>query len=284
MLRWRLLLGTVIVVGLVGAGWLDHLTEVRWPAVPKGVWLLPIGLLFALGGTRELLQMAAAAGVRPVGWAVYCGNVILVLAGWLAPESPWVQVALAAGVVLTLAAEMLRYRGPGGVTASLATSVFALVYVGLMLSFAVQLRMICGVVGLASLLIVVKMGDTGAYTVGRLIGRHRMAPVLSPGKTVEGAIGGLVFGCLGSWVTFAWLLPLMGGDRPEPWRWILFGLVVSVAGMLGDLGESLLKRDAGCKDSGRWLPGLGGVLDLLDSVLLGAPVAWACWAVGLVGG
>jgi phosphatidate cytidylyltransferase len=65
---------------------------------------------------------------------------------------------------------------------------------------------------------------------------------------------------------------------------MLFGLCVAVAGILGDLAESLIKRDVGRKDSSRWLPGLGGVLDLLDSILLAAPVAWFCWAVGLVGG
>jgi phosphatidate cytidylyltransferase len=295
MLRWRLLVGTLVVAILVGAAWVDHLTEVRCPRIPIGIWLLPVGILFAVGASRELLQLAASAGLRPVSCAVYCGNVLLVLAGWLSPigsgggqtaavaaRTPWVLLALAVGVTLALLGEMLRYRRPGGVTVNLAVAVFALVYVGLMLSLAVQLRMVWGLAGLASLLIVVKMGDTGAYTVGRLMGRHRMAPVLSPGKTIEGAIGGLVFNCVGSWATFTWLVA--AAARPEPWRWILFGLLVGIAGLLGDLAESLLKRDVGWKDSGRWLPGLGGVLDVLDSVLLAAPVAWACWAMGLVGG
>jgi phosphatidate cytidylyltransferase len=154
-----------------------------------------------------------------------------------------------------------------------------------MLSFVVQLRMEWGIGALASLVIVVKMGDTGAYMLGRLFGRHKMAPRISPAKTIEGAIGALVFSCVGSWATFTWLVPLLepAGSPTRPWWiWILFGLLVGTAGMVGDLAESLLKRDAGCKDSSTWLPGLGGVLDMLDSILLAAPVAWLCWASGLV--
>ena len=285
---------------LVGLAWLDHLADVPGAALPKGIWLLPVAIFFAVTASREVLHLAAAGGMRPVPWAVYGGNVLLVLSGWLPPlgcggaetaplaaQAAWPLLALVVGVMLTVASEMRRYERPGGVTVNLAAAVFALVYVGLMLSFAVGLRMACGVAALASLVIVVKMADTGAYTVGRLIGRRRMAPVISPGKTIEGAIGALAFACLGSWVTFNWLVPLMapGTVKPEPWwRWMLFALLVSTAGMLGDLAESLVKRDVGRKDSSRWLPGLGGVLDLLDSILLAAPVAWFCWAVGLVGG
>ena len=129
------------------------------------------------------------------------------------------------------------------------------------------------------------MGDTGAYTVGRLIGRHKMAPSISPGKTVEGALGAFLFACLGSWLTFRWIVPFLPeGAGPGPWYgWLLFGVLVGGAGMLGDLAESLLKRDVGVKDSSTWMPGFGGVLDILDSLLLSAPVAWFCWAFGLVG-
>ena len=130
------------------------------------------------------------------------------------------------------------------------------------------------------------MGDTGAYTVGRLIGRHKMAPRISPGKTMEGAIGALVFACVGSWAAFRWIVPLAIRDsvtHAALWGWLAFGLLVGTAGMMGDLAESFLKRDVGVKDSSTWMPGFGGVLDILDSLLLSAPVAWFCWALGLVG-
>lgn len=299
MLRWRLLLGILIVAALVGLAWLDHLAEVQDPAAVPGVFLLPVAVLFAVTATGEVLRLAGGGGISPVPWAIYCGNLLLVASNWVPvvyrqdPETTphfvpgaWPLFALAVGLSLVFVAETRRYERPGGVTASIGAAVFALVYVGVMLSFAVQLRLAWGVGALASLVIVVKTADSGAFVVGRLIGRHRMAPVLSPGKTIEGAIGGLASACLASWVTFAWLMPLMapGAATPQPWRWTLFALLVSTAGVLGDLAESLVKRDVGRKDSSSWLPGLGGVLDMLDSILVAAPVAWFCWAVGLVGG
>ena len=194
-----------------------------------------------------------------------------------------ILLALGAAMLMALLGQMGRYRKPGSVTVNLGGAALAFLYVGLLLSFAVQLRLAFGIAALASLVIVVKMCDTGAYTVGRLIGRHKMAPLLSPGKTWEGAAGGLVFACLGSWATFAWLVP----EAAKPgtaWGWLPFGLLVGTAGMVGDLAESMLKRDAGQKDSSHWMPGFGGVLDILDSILLGAPVAYALWVLGLVGG
>jgi phosphatidate cytidylyltransferase len=182
--------------------------------------------------------------------------------------------------------EMARYEKPGGVTVNIAAAVFAVVYVGLMLGFIVQLRMVWGIGALASLLIVVKFGDTGAFAVGRLFGRHKMAPKLSPGKTIEGALGGVLFSCASSWAVFYWLIPALSSASPQVgtwWRCVLFALLVCFAGMAGDLAESLIKRDAQRKDSSTWMPGLGGILDILDSTLLAGPVAYACWATGLVG-
>jgi phosphatidate cytidylyltransferase len=193
-------------------------------------------------------------------------------------------------VLLFLFGEMARYRKPGGNLANIAAGLFALVYVGFMLSFAVKLRIYWGIGAMAAWIVVVKMGDIGAYTVGRLIGRHKMAPLISPGKTIEGAFGALAFSCLGSWFAFQYLVPLNWLGIRQPivgyfpwWGWIAFGLLVGMAGMLGDLAESLLKRDVGVKDSSTWMPGFGGVLDILDSLLLSAPVAWFCWATGIVG-
>ncbi len=291
MLRWRLLLGTLVIGSMAGLCWLDHRSSVA------GIWLLPVAAFFALGGSQEILSMARCGGSRPIEWAVYGGNLLLLLSNWVptaccrcavAPIA-WPFLALAVGVTAVLIGEMRRYERPGRVAADAAAAVFSLAYVGVLLSFTIQLRVDDSwgsVAALASLIIVVKMGDTGAYTVGRLIGRHKMAPVLSPGKTIEGAFGALLFACLGSWVTFRWIVPpsIGGVASGSPWwGWIAFGLLVGTAGLLGDLAESMIKRDAGCKDSSSWLPGFGGVLDMLDSVLLAAPVAWICWALGLVG-
>jgi phosphatidate cytidylyltransferase len=292
MLRWRLLLGTLIIAALVGLSWLDHYAAVQ------GVWLLPVAVCLVLMGGGEVLSLAAADGMLPVAWTVHCGNLLLLVAAWLplafdcgarpageAAASSWPSVALAIGVLLVFAAEMYRYKQPGGTLRNLATAVFALVYVGLMFALVIQVRMLWGIGAMASLVIPVKMGDTGAYTVGRLAGRHPMAPRISPKKTVEGAVGHLLFAALASWATFAWLVPLTAQENSQPgagWRWILYGLLLGGAGMAGDLAESLLKRDVGCKDSSTWLPGFGGVLDMVDSILLAAPIAWFCWAWGVV--
>lgn len=293
MLVWRLVLGVLLVAIVVGLCWLDHAAPV------PGIWLLPAAVLLTVMAGGEVLQLIRAAGLQPSEWPVCVGNVLLVGSGWATwalgqgergagPDGAacWTLLTFVAAVLLVLVAEIRRYEGPGGVTANVAAAVLALVYVGLMFSFVVQLRMAWGIAGLASLLIVVKMSDTGAYTVGRLWGRHKLAPTLSPGKTVEGALGGLAFACLGAWATFGWLVPSLAEQSSGPapwWGWISFALLLNIAGLLGDLAESLIKRDAGRKDSSSWVPGFGGVVDLLDSVLLAAPVAWACWAAGLVG-
>jgi phosphatidate cytidylyltransferase len=254
--------------------------------------LLPVTIAVTLAATQELLGMLAAANLRPARWIVYLGNLWLVLSPWatrpLDSSSQLVineaAFVIAATMFAVFIAGLCRFQKPGGSLGNLAGAAFALFYAGLMLRFAVYLRFF-SIGAFASWIIVTKMCDTGAYTVGRLIGRHKMAPLISPGKTIEGAAGGLAFACLGAWASFRWLIPIIAplSDRPAWWGWLVFGLLVGGAGMIGDLVESLLKRDVGRKDSSDWLPGFGGVLDIVDSLLLSAPVAWFCWTIGIVG-
>ncbi len=311
MLRWRLLVGFLLAVALVGLCVLDHFAEVRG-AVP-GLWLAPVLVFFGGLATREVLDLTAAAGMRPQAWVVYLGNLAILASPWVSVivsadgggrtgdwqdrvflaatlSGDWTVLALATALMLVFLGEMSRYEKPGGVTANLGGAFFAFLYVGLLLNFAVRLRLIWGVGAFATLVIVVKVGDTGAYAVGRLLGRHKMAPTLSPKKTVEGALGELAFALAASWASFHWLVPALaqGGTKGSMasspwWGWIAFGFVLGLGAIVGDLAESLLKRDGGRKDSSSWLPGLGGILDVLDSVLLGAPLAYACWSSGLVG-
>ena len=297
MLRWRVSLAVLMIAALAGLCWLDASSSL------PGLWLAPVAVVFTVAATIEVLDLARQAGMAPPAAIVHTANLLLVLCPWapllyrrwqgLGAErvgSPWAAGTLSlwiltVAVMAVFLAEMRRYRKPGGVTANIAAAVFAMVYLGVMLSFAVQLRIAWGLGALASWLITVKAGDIGAYTAGRLIGRHKMAPAISPGKTIEGAAGTLLFACLASWATLKWLVPAISpGDLPAglSWGWLPFGLLLGAAGMMGDLAESLLKRDAGCKDSSRWLPGFGGVLDILDSLLLTAPLAWVCWCCGLV--
>ncbi len=160
-------------------------------------------------------------------------------------------------------------------------------YLGLLPAYLVQLRWLTdanpspaagrmdpGAVALALAVFVPKCGDIGAYFTGRLIGRHPMAPVLSPKKTWEGAAGGLAASLVAAFAINP-LHPLLG-----PWRLAGFGLSVGAAGMLGDLAESLVKRDVGRKDASQVVPGFGGVLDVIDSVVFAAPVAYWWLAPG----
>ncbi len=193
-------------------------------------------------------------------------------------------LAIAAGVLIAFVGEMLRFKLPGGHLINLTGAVFAIVYVGLLGSFLVMLRIAYGVPALVSMIIVAKLCDVGAYTVGRLIGRHKMAPSLSPGKTIEGAVGGIAFAILGAWLSVAVLFPLATGS-PSQTTWVgvvIYGLAVGLAGMLGDLAESLIKRDVMRKDSGTNVPGFGGFLDVYDSLLLAAPVAFGLWAFHVI--
>lgn len=294
MLRYRLLLGTLIVGALVALCVLDA------RATKPGMYLLPLALVAAALGSGEFARLAGGrlAISRDV---LHAGNVAVVLANWApllakgeCPLGPFGAPAIVMGLTMAVAFvdEIRRYEGPGRATERLAATALGLAYVGGLMTFVVQLRMWAstidggwGLVALVSLILVVKMCDTGAYTVGRLIGSRKLAPKLSPGKTIEGSLGGIAFACLGAWFAFAILAPLaVEGAAPIAWpRWLAYGLVVGLAGMLGDLAESLLKRDAGQKDSSAWMPGFGGVLDILDSILLAAPVAYLFWAMHWVG-
>jgi phosphatidate cytidylyltransferase len=123
------------------------------------------------------------------------------------------------------------------------------------------------------------MSDTGAYCVGSLIGKHKMIPRVSPGKTWEGFAGGIAFSILSSWAFFSFANSHFAGMTFE-WA-IALGAVLGVGSVLGDLIESLMKREADMKDSGSFFPGIGGILDLLDSLLFNAPIMYLVLKYGL---
>lgn len=313
MLRLRLLSAAIILAVLFALIWLDY--ERTYVGV-EGVWLLPIFVLVTVLATEEVLSLLAAKGWRPVAWPIYAGNVLLSLAAcgpiWikllekpmeldttrgLAHELsqplgqlglPLLVLALWSAVVF--AAEMQAYRQPGRASLQLALGIFSLLYIGVLYGFLAALRLFhshaWGLLALLSFLTVVKMADTGAYFTGRLLGRHKMTPILSPKKTVEGAVGGIVSACAASWAIFHFAGPFLVGSSfvmPPIIGWLIYGLVIALAGMIGDLAESLVKRDMERKDSSTWLPGLGGVLDIIDAVLVAGPFAYVCWLLGVVG-
>ncbi len=270
--------------------------------------MAPLAVILCLLATQEMLGLIRRLGQDPLGWTTYVGT-LLPLLGACAPiawtEYPsdcpvgrlgWLACGLAAGLIVALLGEMRRYQQPGNTITNLSLSAFSILYIGGLMGFLVQLRLLDigsgvsrgGLLAMISAVVVVKAADIGAYTAGSLWGSHKMAPVISPGKTWEGVLGGLVLAVIGALLTLGPLAGALGCESSVSWiKWlsgaVAYGLVVSSAGILGDLAESLLKRDAGVKDSSSWLPGFGGVLDLLDSLLVAAPVAYLFWVSGLVG-
>jgi len=303
--------GVLIIAFVIGLAWLDFCIyhglarDIVW--LPKGIILLPAYLICLMLLTREVLRILNAAGLHPHPPSVYLGNLFIAISCWIAnviqqhnlevlenttSRGGWewaatasiiALLAVAGGVILAFAAEMRRYSHPGGVTINLAGAVFTFAYLGLLSCFMIQLHMAYGIWAILSLVVVTKMCDTGAFTFGKLFGRYRITPGLSPGKTLEGAIGGLLFACVGAWLWFAIVPPLFGKEVATPLLgWALFGLAVALAGMVGDLAGSLIKRDSKMKDSGQAVPGFGGVLDIFDSILMAAPVAYVFWVFGIV--
>jgi phosphatidate cytidylyltransferase len=298
VLIWRITIGTALIVSLAVLCWLDD------HAAHPGVWLFPLALLVACAAGAELGGLVAGNHADRMAATIALGSVVVVAFSgvpiiWGRAGSPriigqlgWPLLGIAVCLIVAFLDQMWRYRQPGEATARLACAVFGWAYVGMLMSFVVQLRIVVeerwGLVALLSLIAVVKLGDTGAYAVGRLLGRHKMVPQLSPGKTWEGAVGGLIFSCLGAWWVLEMLPHRLGlfsvqGNPPRQGMWLVYGVTVGLAGVAGDLAVSLLKRNAGVKDSSGWLPGLGGVLDVLDSILFAAPVAYVFWLTGAVG-
>jgi phosphatidate cytidylyltransferase len=158
---------------------------------------------------------------------------------------------------------------------AISTTLFGLMYVSWLLNFIQKINFFPGVDGryyLIYFVVITKFSDTGAYSVGSLIGRHKMIPRISPGKTWEGFGGALAVSTLAS-LAFVHFL----GNKMPGMNWkhaIILGLVLSTSAVVGDLIESLFKREAGVKDSGKFFPGIGGILDLLDSLLFNAPIMY----------
>jgi phosphatidate cytidylyltransferase len=158
---------------------------------------------------------------------------------------------------------------------AISTTLFGLMYVPWLLNFIQKINFFPGVEGhfyLLYFVVITKFSDTGAYLVGSVIGRHKMIPRISPGKTWEGFGGALVFSVLVSLLFVQYF-----GQRMHGMTWahgIILGLLLGLAAVVGDLIESIFKREAGIKDSGHFFPGIGGILDLLDSLLFNAPIMY----------
>jgi phosphatidate cytidylyltransferase len=285
-LAWRLGLSAVIIPGLVVLFIVDHYAGESAPV------LFVFAALLAVRSAWELSQIVAVRNIRARFVESAFGCVLLLAAAWwphlpgATPELKSLElsaVALSVSVLILLGLSAARYREPGQTLESLGASLLILVYTGLLLAVTSQLRWVAGAqagyLALGSLLVTAKCGDFGAYAVGRLFGKRKMAPRLSPGKTWAGFGGALGGATLGAWGWFTYATPRFGDGwlPPPPWAMLVYGLVIGLVALIGDLCESLIKRDAGKKDAAHLFPGFGGLLDLLDSVLYAGPVALILW-------
>src|SRR5881396_82265 len=158
---------------------------------------------------------------------------------------------------------------------AISTTLFGLMYVPWLLNFIQKINFFPGVDGhyyLLYFVLITKFSDTGAYSVGSLIGKHKMIPRISPGKTWEGFGGAILFSMLASVIFVHFLGDNMRGMNMK--HAMVLGLILGLCAVIGDLIESLFKREAGIKDSGNFFPGIGGILDLLDSLLFNAPLMY----------
>jgi len=169
-------------------------------------------------------------------------------------------------MLLFLIVMQFKRRQSSGVIVDISTTIFGILYISWFFSFLIKIRYLAGGIGfLGAVLLITELGDIGAFLIGTRFGKTPLMPRISPKKSVEGAIGGLLFSILGALVSRSFL-------NFSYVHLIFIGIFLGILSQLGDLSESLMKRDCQVKDSGNIFPGLGGVLDAIDSLLFTAPV------------
>jgi phosphatidate cytidylyltransferase len=272
-------LPAAIAVG-VGLGAYVVLTLLFW----RFGFVLLIALALALGSV-ELFTALRRKGMVAAIVPIVVGSVAIAIGSYLAgrqtpPVFSTTSVLLAALALTVLAS--LVWRMPGGAESYVrdaAASMLIVGYVPLLGSFAaLLLAPQDGVARTVTFLLVVVMNDTGGYVAGVLFGRHPMAPRISPKKSWEGFVGSVVFG-----TAAAVAMTVLGLHAPF-WVGLVLGVTLVAVATCGDLIESMIKRDLGIKDMSSFLPGHGGVMDRLDSLLLAAPVAWLIMYLLVPGG
>jgi phosphatidate cytidylyltransferase len=296
-LRNRLFFGTLMLASLAGVLWLDWAFE-QWtrPFMERrfdvdhgigGLGLLLLLMVITPLATIELATLFAAERVRPFQLIAGLGSGALLLHAFLTQFPPFKPIAASSLVFAVVAVMLLAAlrrawsQQTQEAIVSMAGTVLATLYLGGLGWFLMALRVkhgeLSGFTGstskLVMILLCVKFTDIGAYFGGRAFGRHKLILWLSPGKTWEGLAFGLATAgivgmlCATQIIQLAW------------WKGLLFGIIIGGIGQLGDLLESLMKRDAEVKDSGSLIPGFGGVLDVIDSPLLAAPFAYLLFSL-----
>jgi phosphatidate cytidylyltransferase len=298
MLATRLTFGLLMVAGLLLTLWLDEFLAPWYP-----FWLVLSGFAMVTAA-GELVGLLDATSARPSGNSVIGGVLALLAANWLPhiavdgpippamsglrydPAAPlsvlaWPFLCFIGVLMVSFVVQSIQFEKPGRTMARIAGTMLAVAYVGLLGSFTIQMRWFegphHGLIAVVFLIATSKGADTGAYAFGRLAGRHQLWPSLSPNKTVEGAVGGLACAVVAALVVESIARYALDGPLLNWGVAVLFGLIVGTVAQLGDLMESMIKRDCERKDASTAVPGFGGVLDVIDSLMFAGPVAYGFW-------
>ncbi len=282
-MRTRLIVGGLLTLFAAGVFYGDHTIGPPYPFLG----LLAILLIFR--GSYEFVRLTPLTR-RPPYWVVAVGTWAVLSGHWgaghfdLGPAGAALRgmVCFAFAVILAFLVEMRTFREPGESISRIALAVLGIAYLGILPGFFADIRIFqtdpqAGTLGMILAVFVPKGCDIGAFFTGKAIGRHKMSKVLSPNKTWEGAVGGLLTGIMVA-LAIQWVRPIIAGG------WLgaaACGLAVGLAGMLGDLAESLMKRDSGVKDAANLIPGFGGLLDVIDAIIFAAPVAYLWLGVSI---
>lgn len=244
-------------------------------APPLLFWLvITLGAAVALSEFFRMLNTSPGTGTRVLAAGICCLPVALACAGLPAAVLSGGYLALAGLVLLVLK----LYTRLDDALAFLTSAGFAVLYISICSAHLVLIRFLPDGASWLLLLTAVTAGsDTGAYYAGRAFGREKLCPNVSPGKTVNGALGGLAAAVIAALLVAAWLLP-----EVSSFRIAIAAAVLSSVGVAGDLAESIIKRGTGVKDSGTILGGHGGLLDRIDSLLLTAPLLYALHYFGVL--
>lgn len=252
-------------------------------AAPFVIWLIGWGHEYLFNSVIALVAVLAMLEFINLGTAkgyhiplVLCVAVMLIIMGAFVLEDLSVELGMFAALLLIPASYVFTKKPIEESLPSSAVAVLATTYVGLLSGSLIRLRHDFpeGWKLIFFLLLVVWLGDSGAYYFGKAFGKHKLSPIISPKKTVEGLFGGMAVSILTAIVihfTFFPKFPLLHA--------IIAGVILSVAGVVGDLAESMWKRSAAVKDSGTLLPGHGGFLDRFDSILFTAPILYCYWTL-----
>lgn len=246
--------------------------------------LVVIGL--TIGGLYEFFYMIRKKGIPIYSYVGIFIGVMIPISIWYHFEftKNWELLFITLMFLMVLLLQFTRKENSNAIV-GISTTMFGVFYVSWLFSFFVKLRFlfpddgIAGIKLVGFILLVTKMGDIGALLVGSRIGKHPLLPRISPNKSVEGAIGGVLFSVIAAVICWPFL-PHELVSFPL-WQVAMMGAFFGGMGQLGDLSESLIKRDCQVKDSGKFLPGMGGVLDIIDSLLFSVPAFYLFMAAVL---